>query len=272
MQNILICIFAAGVILSPACSETKRLHRGNIIYTYADNQPARARAAMSGNAGPNDSIIAMKLTAPVRAKIEDKTDYYLVKLKRENISYSIVDSKELTTPDADKLKLYGNKLYFSEKDYFYNPKGLTFSECRFGLQTLSIPIKIRPGLRNDTLYPGQVETGVNIGFAPVLKYIYNIYNPSKKFMGKSLTQLSISTGPLLGLGATDLKKTGNAPGLLSDRKSALFSYGTFLMFGVNSINFGYAIGGDLILGEGHHYWVYQGKVWHGVIVALDIIK
>ncbi|MNY23850.1 hypothetical protein D3C86_1575330 [compost metagenome] len=117
-----------------------------------------------------------------------------------------------------------------------------------------------------------METGVNIGFAPVLKWNLNIFNPIKKTMGKTLNSYSINTGLLLNLGATDLSNTGNAPGLETNRKSATFSYGGFVLFGINNINFGYALGWDKVLGSGGSYWIYQNKPWQGIVISLDIIK
>ncbi|HEV7382048.1 MAG TPA: hypothetical protein VGN64_19765, partial [Dyadobacter sp.] len=121
-------------------------------------------------------------------------------------------------------------------------------------------------------YPNVVETGVNIGFAPVAKWSFNVFDPLKKTMGKTLNQYSVNPGLMFNIGATDLKAASNAPGLGIDRKSATFTYGFFLMFGVNNINFGYAVGWDNIPGTGKRNWIYQGKHWHGLVIALDIIK
>lgn len=261
----LLSIFAVTVF---SCStEKKMIHKGNTLYTYINNR----------SSGGIDSIGEMKLTERLKAKIEDKTDYIVISGYKNRPP--LTDS--ISVPDTDQRKyVYGKKLYYPEHDYFTKnsdstpkkQKTFVYSDWSIGLQALTIPIKIRPALRNDTIFPSQVETGFNIGFAPHVKYNIKRFNPDKKFMDKASGTFSVASGLLLGLGATDLKVATNAPGLKSDRKSGVFSYGTFIMFGVNNINIGYAIGGDAVIGEGGKYWKYQGVYWQGVIIALDIIK
>jgi hypothetical protein len=44
------------------------------------------------------------------------------------------------------------------------------------------------------------------------------------------------------------------------------------MLGYNNINFGYSFGWDYATGEGHNGWLYQGQLWHGITIGIDIIK
>jgi len=46
------------------------------------------------------------------------------------------------------------------------------------------------------------------------------------------------------------------------------------MLGINNLHFGYAFGVDNIFGNGRngYSWVYQGQLWHGLILGLDILK
>jgi hypothetical protein len=91
-------------------------------------------------------------------------------------------------------------------------------------------------------------------------------------LGNSLTNYSVTIGGLLGIGASDLKTKTNAPGLLSDRKSAVFTYGGMVLFGLNSIGIGYAFGFDNVMGTGSKNWVYQNKIWHAITVSVDLIR
>lgn len=86
------------------------------------------------------------------------------------------------------------------------------------------------------------------------------------------THYSLSPGIFLGTGATDLKAANTDPSIQIERKAALITTGGFVMVGFNSINFGYAFGGDFATGSKSKDWLYQGKMWYGVIFAIDILK
>ena len=154
----------------------------------------------------------------------------------------------------------------------FENRTLKFYYGKFALSAMTIPLKYRRGIGNDSINPPTFETGFNINFAPAYRLNWSFHNPSKKLFGNELTNYSITLGGLLGIGATDLKTKSNSPGLLSDRKSAVLSYGGIVLFGFNSIGVGYSIGWDAVLGEGSNYWVYQNKVWHGLTISVDIIK
>ncbi|MDB5156420.1 MAG: hypothetical protein JWR50_1127, partial [Mucilaginibacter sp.] len=237
----------------------KTILAGNKIYQYRSSQ---------GTCDSLDRLVTYKVTKSYQSKITDKTDYYVIAtppVKTDSVA------QVGFAPKPEKLSL--DKVYYNpETNIAKDDKSFKYLDNKFAIQTLTIPLKFRKALDDGTKYPAQVETGVNIGFAPVYKWNLNIFNPTKKYMGKPLNTYSFNLGALLNLGATDLKASTNAPGLKSDRKSGTFTYGTFVMFGINNINFGYAVGWDKVLGEGGASWVYQNKLWQGVVIALDIIK
>jgi hypothetical protein len=263
------CRLLAGLcIIFSGCGETKRIFKGNYAFKYVDNQDNRGK-----HLPLEDRFYVYEIREPLTSKITDKTDYLVIK-PDPGIKPGVLIDSILVKPKPEKIQMNG-VIYSTEtgvKEFDKYQRSFTYSDWKFALQTLAIPLKFRKALDDGTKFPNQVESGINIGFAPVIKYNINVYDPGKKTMGKSTNQYSINTGLIFNLGTADLKTASNAPGLKSDRKSPMFSFGTFLMFGINNINFGYAIGLDKIIGEGHSYWVYQNKMWHGVIIALDIIK
>ncbi|MEO2051920.1 MAG: hypothetical protein ABGX00_09125 [Allomuricauda sp.] len=220
-----------------------------------------------------DQYEVYEVTKPFKTEIVDKTDYLTLK-KKELKDYTELVKSVPVKPVLEKIDLKG-AFYTSENsldEFDCFQQNFSYTETKLALQTLSIPLKFRREINDGTSIPNQVETGVNVGFAPVIKYTFNKFDPHRKIMGKTKNQYSINSGILLNLGATDLKGASNAPGIAIDRKAATFTYGTFLMFGVNNINFGYAIGWDTVIGDGASNWVYQNRLWQGLIVALDIIK
>lgn len=150
-------------------------------------------------------------------------------------------------------------------------KRVKYRDYKFVLQGISIPLKFRKALG---ILPYQTETGVNIGFGTGLKWSYNWYAANKTFLGQKTNSLSLTPGALLGFGATDIKANITASPLFKDRKEPIFSYGLFFMVGFNNINVGFIMGKDVALKDGGKAggWVYNGKSWTGIAVALDIIK
>jgi hypothetical protein len=223
----------------------------------------------------NDKFYIYKIKRPVKSKIDDKTDYLVIKKTDSLVKSSVlIDSISVTPPKPEKIQMngvfYSTENSVEELDNYQ--RSFIYSDWKFALQTLTIPFKFRKAIDDVIIIPNQVESSINIGFAPVMKYNINVFNPGNKIMGKSLNQYSINTGLILNLGATDLNSTTNAPELKANRKASMFTYGTFIMIGINNINFGYAIGCDKVIGEGHSNWVYQGKIWSGIIIALNIIS
>ena len=165
--------------------------------------------------------------------------------------------------NADPVNYGFNGKYYYPEPIRSSYRGkFKYFDANFGIQALTIPIKIHPALRNDSLFPQQAETGFNIGFAPGYKMNYNVMNPFKKFLGKNLTSYSVTAGALLGFGTVALKGASNAPGLSTvDRTSPTFSYGGYLVLGIDNVNVGCSFGFDNAMGGGGKYWVYQNKIW-----------
>lgn len=106
-----------------------------------------------------------------------------------------------------------------------------------------------------------------------MEVTHNVYNSKKNIFGQNTNRYSFSPGIFLGAGATDLKKSNTRnPAITFERKAAIIATGGFFMLGFNSINLGYSFGADFATGNGSKQWLYQGKMWHGIIFVIDIIK
>jgi hypothetical protein len=91
--------------------------------------------------------------------------------------------------------------------------------------------------------------------------------------GLKVTTVSLTPGVFYGLSATSLTKANTRNPVIDIERSALsHTFGGFAMLGFNNINIGYSIGWDFVTGPNKSAWLYQGKVWHGVAIALDLIK
>ncbi|CAM3821451.1 hypothetical protein MUGA111182_11540 [Mucilaginibacter galii] len=270
MKTLHFLLILAVVSTLFGCGQIKHIQKGSRVYHYVDNKDARDTDVTA-----YDKLEVYRLRSVISSEIEDKTDYQIV--KNDTLLKSLKPDTIIIVkpPIAAKVDL-GGVFYTNESKIktgikSYNDSFI-YGDTKFGLQALTIPLKFRGSVGDGVLNPATVETGINIGFAPGVKFTRNVFNPASKIMGKNLNQYSITTGLLLNLGATDLKKVSNAPGILSDRKGVTLTYGTYVMFGINNINFGYAVGFDKLTGNKDAQWVYNGKLWHGVIVSLDVLK
>lgn len=267
MRCLNIAVRCIPLVILFSCGETKTICKGNKVYQYINNQ---------GIDGKKHQVIEYTINKKIKSKIKDKTDSYQIStVATENILKT--DSADIDGTKVGSFLGLENIYYTSEtKTFFlnkkYNSKAFKFYYGKFTLTGMTVPLKFRGGVGNDTINPPTIETGFNINFAPSYRFNWSSFDPSRKFLGNTLTNYSITVGGLVGVGASDLKVKTNAPGLLSDRKSAIFTYGGMILFGLNSIGIGYAFGLDNVIGTGGKNWIYQNRMWHGITVSVDLIK
>lgn len=281
INNLKILLGGLFFIMLTSCAETKNISNGNSLYKYVNNQRI---------SGKNDQVFEYKVIKKFKSKIKDKTDYYQISIEKDTSKLKQIDllslkdeyllkidSAEVDPSNVSNFSGLENSFYTSENRKFLNNKqfektNFCFNYGKFALTAMTIPLKYRGGVGNDTINPPTLETGFNVNFAPSYRFNWSNFNPSKKFLGNTLTNYSLAIGTLIGVGGTDLDTKSNSPGLLSNRKSTTLTYGGMILFGLNSFGVGYAFGFDNVLGTGSQYWVYQNKIWHGIIVSVDLIK
>jgi hypothetical protein len=268
---ILIALFTSSLT---SCINEKYIYKSNTLYK---NQSIAASSNGGNPASETHNLLVMKPVKGFKAVVTDKGDYLIIKpIGEPSFETNLI---ELTNaPVLTRAENVG-KLYFPEVDFDTSanpPFRLEYFDSKPVLQALSIPLKIRPKLDTEALkdsFPSQAETGFNVGVALGWKFTHNIYNSNKNIFGQNTNKYSIAPGIFLGAGATDLKKANTRnPRIVFERKAALVTTGGYLMFGINSINLGYAFGADFATGTGSKQWLYQGKIWHGIIFAIDILK
>ena len=264
MSNHLILLLIVTFIFS-SCSTAKLITKNNTFF-YLNEDTNRIE-------GSTYSIKRIEHDSNFKASITEKSDYIIITPNKKDLKENYCDTT-IKGKDIDARLDLIKKYYYPELLLIEDTRKSSFKyyDIKFGLQALTIPLKFRNSVGNDTINPPIVETGINIGFAPGWKFTKNIYKPSKNYLGKNTTQIAIAIGPHFGLGTADLKKSSNSPGLLSDRKSPTFTWGGYFLFGFNNINLGLAFGTDYVLGTGRSNWVYQGKIWTGIMLSLDILK
>jgi hypothetical protein len=170
------------------------------------------------------------------------------------------------------------RLAYAKQKTFYFPElsdksvtRLTYIDSKPVLQTLAIPVKIRPALRDS--FPSTTEGAISFGLAGGWKINYNVFKKDGNIFGQTTDKYSLSFGAPLTFGSVSLDKTNTRdPIIVFPRKAFTVSTGLFLMLGVNNIFFGGIIGKDFATGEGASTWLYNGKTWYGLAFAIDLIK
>lgn len=274
MKVLKTIITYSACCLLVGCGEYKQVLRGNKVYRYVNKQNTPNRG--------NDMVIEHLVEQKLVATLSDKTNRYELKIRDNEPAPVAIDTAYVYGDDVGSFIGTENIFYTSENRKLFNkkidtakyfePGSFKFYYGKFSLTGLTIPLKFRKGVGDELLNPSTLETGFNVNFAPSYRLNWSSFNPKRKFLGANLTNYSITVGGLLGIGGTDLKTKTNAPGLLSDRKSTMLTYGGTVIFGLNSFGIGYAVGFDNVLGAGSKYWVYQNRIWHGIVVSVDLIK
>lgn len=180
-----------------------------------------------------------------------------------------------TKKDGDNL-FYTNENPLNGKLNFTSTEAIRFSDNKGVFQTFTIPIKIRRK-KGDT--PSNVSTSFNAGIAygyqwnlKWLKPIYNKNDNNKVTMvGYDQKTLSFALSPFAGLTPVSLD-TSNTNNTITDGRTVLgVSFGGTGVFTFNRFNIGLALGFDYGLNNSKN-WIYQGELWTGIVLGLDLIK
>lgn len=258
MKKILLLLLGSSLFVS--CTSTKLISKKNEFFKFIRT--------------PSNTYEVVKFVSKdaFKAEIKDKGDYLEIMPKLSSKTFDTIDIFQVTQEDADKYFSLVNIYYPETMKGSFNANRFTYYDIKFGLQAMTIPLKFRGSVGNDTLNPPTVEAAFNIGFAPGWKFAQNIWKPDLNYLGKHATQFSLAVGPLIGIGSTSLKKATNAPDVLSDHAAPILTGGIFLLCGFNNINIGVSLGQDYVPKNDEKGWVYQGKTWVGIMVGLDVLK
>jgi hypothetical protein len=272
-MKLCLC-FCSLVLLLASCSTTKKtLVKGSTLYQFSTgNDPA--------NPTPSYQKYIVKEHKDVR--LVDNTTYLVINddLREDTISYSPTGSltpfQKLTIFTLPGWKTSDTTIgYFFESEDSLSKQKFWYRDGKTILQAATIPIKIRSKIKTAALgdsIPSTTETGFNVGFLFGYKFSWNKFRTTPNAFGSQTAKYSITPGILLSAGAADLSTSSTRPNIVFPRKAAMITFGGSVVFGFNSVNIGYAFGWDHATGLHSSTWLYQGKMWNGIIVSLDLIK
>lgn len=290
------------VFLITACGTNKRIYSGNRLYRVKQEMviiPTSADPSPSFGV-PREFLEVYEVDKRFDAPLTDKGDFLLFNALPAGLTpippVLIPDNvlKEYAqflpaTSAATGAPAYG-KPFYMVASLDSDPKAVfRYGDGKFVVQAVNITLKIRPQPKRDLSYypatytnnqiqaardsfPTQAEGGVNLGLAFGYKFNYNKFRVTKDAFGRNTNQFSVTPAAMIGTGVTDITATNTRVPKLISRKLPFFSTGVMVMLGFNNLNIGYATGVDVAIGPHGDKWIYSGQQWHGVVIALDVIK
>jgi len=269
-----ILVLGVGLLMS-GCVQTKKISKGNVFYKFdMDNSGGNVLHKYTVERGFTGSLTDkggyVTLTPDDNLVISNATN-------TAHVLHSTISIPGPVTGTDAQIQASG-AYFFKETAFDTTPAKrniFAYLDTKFMLQTLAIPLKIRPELTGPeygNAFPQQVEAGFNFGFAFGWKLNKNVYRSTPNLLGLNTNRISVAPGLLLNFGSTALTDKNTRPAFTVERKSFTYSGGLVLLFGFNNVNFGICRGVDYVTGPGKGDWVYQGKPWTGIIVALDLLK
>lgn len=276
MRLILFLLLIAGL---SSCVNTKKF---GIVWIPKNQHIYQKVNASVGAPEPTDSVVEWNLTKGAKARVTAPTapsDVVTIKFVQNMTERRQRDSAWVsTTNDPASNGCYVPNLSAALKDnspIIATPK-FRYWDIRPVFQTLSIPIKFRPATGD---IKSAASASFNVGFTYAFKFTHNTYKRvlwqdggSSAFLAHRQTKMTYAAGPFLGPTVVDLK-AGNTNGVVTkDRSVVGATYGIIGIVGYNELNAGLAIGCDNVFHTEKGSWIYNKKLWLGVVIAIDIIK
>lgn len=285
MKNILLGFSLAMALLPTYGFAQKVMVRHNNIFYQIEE-----------TADNTTLVHQYRVDKAFKATLSDKTDYlqiagdeeFIDKTTKLILNEYITEVSTFTTvkaPTSTRAELARGKgkYYFPEIEWIKDDSiaeayakrdYLSYRYGKLMLQTLAIPLKIRPKVEKagETIY-GQAEAAFNVGFALGWKFSFDRWSPTKNLLGSNSSKFSLTPGALVNFGSTTLDDKNTRPKLAIARRAFTISTGIVGLVGWNNVNFGVAYGWDFPTGRFKEDWFYANKRnWFGLIIALDLLK
>jgi hypothetical protein len=145
----------------------------------------------------------------------------------------------------------------------------SFVANSFDFDVLTILFKYRPSRGG---FPNQLNT--NLNGAAYLGYRSDVFKVrySKKpgFYKRRVEHYGYSAGGFFGIGATAMNPWVTSNNITEEYDGVVITKGIALNIAVNSFTFGLAVGWDHLLDRNRKFWIYQGSIWTGATLGLNL--
>ncbi|MCF0069544.1 hypothetical protein LZD49_03615 [Dyadobacter sp. CY261] len=138
------------------------------------------------------------------------------------------------------------------------------------VDVLTMPFKFRPARSS---FPRQLSNHLN--GALYLGYRNDVYELAYKQnpigqVSQQITHLGFSVGLATGVGVTPMNPWVTKDSISVEYDGFIWTKAVSIIFAVDKLNFGLALGVDHLFDSNRKYWIYQGKPYLGLTVGLNL--
>ncbi len=257
-------LFLLPACLLISCVNTKKL---DSVYVYKKQIIYEGKTDINGR----NIILRDSITAPLIIKITKK-DSFMAITKYEGELRSDTFRTNVIRPTYQGLFFPYYDTATAGKSTFVGSKKLKYISTSPVFQALTIPLKVRFGQAS---MPYEAEGSINFGVAFGWKFTHHEYEnfyhrKTGLFVSNENNHYSITPGIFVGPAVVELTTQNSL--VSADRNVLSFSYGAMLVFGINRLNIGLALGFDNAVGNRNEDWIYQGAPWMGFTISFDLIQ
>ena len=185
----------------------------------------------------------------------------------DSIKVYSLKKRDKTIPDTvNKLKISFPK---NGKPAEFN--NYLFKQGSLDVDVLSILLKYRPAVRG---FPNQLNTSILNG-AFYLGHRIDFYRLSYKrsplqAYQRNITHYGFSYGLFTGIGAARIDEYVTLNNVQIQYDGFVNPSGIAAIIAVNKLTCGLTLGIDHLLDKNNKFWIYQGKLWVGLSVGLNL--
>jgi hypothetical protein len=147
----------------------------------------------------------------------------------------------------------------------------SFSKSSLDFDVLTSLFKIRPNIAN--VLPAQLNANFNgniyLGGRTDLYKIAYKKNPIN-FFQRQINHFGFSGGVFIGLGNTALTPSTTNNRIATEYDGIVLQKGVAGILAVNKLSVGLSIGFDNLLNKHSNLWIYQNKLWCGLMLGLNL--
>jgi len=168
--------------------------------------------------------------------------------------FDTINFIELALPDKSTTKVAGKNLFVKHS---------------LDLDVLTILFKYRPTTLG---FPNQFNTNLNgAGYLGYRSDVFNVqYSKTPLYYKRRIEHYGYSAGGFLGIGATAVNPWMTNNNITDEYDGVVITKGIALNIAVNSFTFGLAVGWDHLMDRNRISWIYQGKIWTGATLGLNL--
>ena len=188
----------------------------------------------------------------------------------EEDSIKVYTKKEIQRSLVDTLQSFKIAFPANKKPEAF--ESYTFRQNTFDIDIITILLRYRPplGTRAYQFSPASFNTCVYFGYRTDSYHLHYIQTPLGTFK-RNITHYGFSLGGFTGLGSVNINNGNVTQNAVPNPYDAIINItGLAAFVVVERFTYGVSLGYDHLLDKNRKLWVYQGQLWFGLTIGLNI--